>query len=163
MLAAGYFAPTNAVWVALSSVIINIGIGFMLVILTVILSEVVDYGEYKMGTRNESILFSTQTFVVKLAGAFSAFVSGIGLKIIGYKANQTQSATAIAGMRIIMIAIPAVLMLVCLLVYFKGYRLGDKNYRRILAELDNIKHASESDNMVETDTGSEKADDGGLM
>lgn len=163
LLAAGYFAPTNAVWVALSSVIINIGIGFMLVILTVILSEVVDYGEYKMGTRNESILFSTQTFVVKLAGAFSAFVSGIGLKIIGYKANQTQSATAIAGMRIIMIAIPAVLMLACLLVYFKGYRLGDKNYRRILAELDNRKHASESDNMAGTDTGSEKVDDGGLM
>ncbi len=162
LLGAGYVAPTNAVFVALCSVVINIGIGFMLVILTVILSEVVDYGEYKLGSRNESILFSTQTFVVKLAGALSAFVSGIGLKAIGYEANEVQSATAVAGMRIIMIAVPAVLMLACLLVYFKGYRLGDKTYRRILAELDERNHAV-NEKVLETDTGSEKLDDGGLM
>ncbi len=162
LLAAGYFAPASAVWVALSSVVINVGIGFMLVILTVILSEVVDYGEYKMGSRNESILFSTQTFVVKFAGAFSALVSGIGLKVIGYKANQTQGAGTVAGMRIIMIAIPALLMLACLAVYFRSYRLGDKNYRRILAELDERRH-SEQVNMPETNTDEEKTDDGGQV
>ena len=45
LLAAGYFAPTNAVFVGLCSVIVNVGIGFMLVILTVILSEVVDLAQ----------------------------------------------------------------------------------------------------------------------
>lgn len=135
LLLVGYVAPTNAVLVGLSSVVVNIGIGFMLVILTVILSEVVDYGEYKMGTRNESVIFSTQTFVVKLAGAFSALVSGIGLKIIGYKANEVQSAGTIAGMRIIMIVIPAILSLLCILVYFKGYKLSDKFYKGMLSEL----------------------------
>lgn len=171
LFAAGYFAPTSAVWVALSSVVVNIGIGFMLVILTVILSEVVDYGEYKMGSRNESVLFSTQTFVVKFAGAFSALVSGIGLKVIGYQANQVQSATTVAGMRIIMIAVPAALMLVCLAVYLKGYRLGDKNYRRILAELDVRKHGEKTErddgarmaDFDKTDTGTEKPDDGGQI
>ena len=158
-------------WVALSSVVVNIGIGFMLVILTVILSEVVDYGEYKMGSRNESVLFSTQTFVVKFAGAFSALVSGIGLKVIGYQANQVQSATTVAGMRTIMIAVPAALMLVCLAVYLKGYRLGDKNYRRILAELDVRKHGEKAEgddgtcmaDFDKTDTGTEKPDDGGQI
>lgn len=163
LFAAGYFAPTNAVWVAISSVIVNVGIGFMLVILTVILSEVVDYGEYKMGSRNESILFSTQTFVVKFAGAFSALVSGVGLKVIGYQANQAQTPTAIAGMRIIMIAVPAVLMLLCLAVYLKGYKLGDKTYRRILAELDERKHAAENIEMPETNTDTKKPDDGGQI
>lgn len=135
LLLVGYLAPQNVFLVGLSSVIVNIGIGFMLVILTVILSEVVDYGEYKMGTRNESVIFSTQTFVVKLAGALSALVSGIGLKVIGYKANEVQSSGTIAGMRIIMIVVPAILSLLCILVYFKGYRLGDKRYKEILSEL----------------------------
>lgn len=162
LLGAGFVAPQNAALVGLCSVVINVGIGFMLVILTVILSEVVDYGEYKFGSRNESILFSTQTFVVKLAGAFSAFVSGIGLKAIGYEANRPQSATAVAGMRIIMIAVPALLMLACLLVYFRGYKLGDKTYRKILAELDSRK-SEETQKVPETNTDEQKIDDGGLM
>ena len=44
----GYVAPTSVIGVAVCSGIINIGIGFMLVFITVILSEVVDYGEYKL-------------------------------------------------------------------------------------------------------------------
>ena len=42
--------------VGVCSAIVNVGIGFMLVFITIFLSEVVDYGEYKLGTRNESIL-----------------------------------------------------------------------------------------------------------
>ena len=42
----GYIMPTNVFMVGLCSAIVNCGIGFMLVFITVILSEVVDYGEY---------------------------------------------------------------------------------------------------------------------
>lgn len=131
----GYVLPTNAVWVGVCSAIINSGIGFMLVFITVILSEVVDYGEYKLGTRNESILFSMQTFVVKFAGAFSGFVSGIGLTMIGYVANQQQTAGAETGMRIIMFLIPAILSALCFLIYQKGYKLTPEFYSKMKAEL----------------------------
>lgn len=135
LLLVGYVAPTSILLVGLCSVIVNIGIGFMLVLITVILSEVVDYGEYKLHTRNESILFSTQTFVVKFAGAFSGLISGVGLKAIGFEANAVQSAGTVAGMRIIMIVIPAILSLLCLVVYKKGYKLNDEFYHHVLAVL----------------------------
>jgi melibiose permease len=127
----GYIMPKNVIAVGICSAVVNAGVGFMLVFITVILSEVVDYGEYKLGTRNESILFSMQTFVVKFAGAFSGLVSGIGLTVIGYQKNQAQTATATAGMRVIMFLIPAVLSALCFLIYIKGYKLTPKFYKEM--------------------------------
>lgn len=131
----GYFFPTNLFLVGLCSAIINSGVGFMLVLITVILSEVVDYGEFKLGTRNESILFSMQTFVVKFAGAFSGFVSGTGLTLIGFVANSAPSAGTENGMRIIMFLIPAILFALCYVIYRWGYKLTPRVYESILATL----------------------------
>jgi melibiose permease len=72
-----------------------------------------------------------QTFVVKFAGAFSGFVSGIGLTIIGYQANQAQTNGAMNGMRVIMFLIPAVLSALCFLIYIKFYRLTPEFYRKV--------------------------------
>ncbi len=132
----GYIIPKNVIAVGVCSAIVNVGIGFMLVFITVILSEVVDYGEYKLGTRNESILFSMQTFVVKFAGAFSGFLSGIGLTLIGYVANQQQTAGAENGMRIIMFLIPAILSALCFLIYIKGYKLTPDYYKEVKAGIE---------------------------
>ena len=135
LLLVGYIAPTNILLVGVCSAIVNIGIGFMLVLVTVILAEAVDYGEFKLGTRNESIVFSTQTFVVKFAGAFSGFIAAASLNPIGFVPNEVQSAGTILGMRAIMIFLPAVLSILCLVVYKKGYRMNDKFYHHILAVL----------------------------
>lgn len=132
----GYIMPKSVIAVGVCSAIVNCGIGFMLVYITVILSEVVDYGEYKLGTRNESILFSMQTFVVKFAGAFSGFLSGIGLTIIGYQANVQQTAGAENGMRIIMFLIPAILSALCFIIYSKGYKLTPEYYKKIRKVID---------------------------
>ena len=135
LLLVGYIAPTNILLVGVCSAIVNIGIGFMLVLVTVILAEAVDYGEFKLGTRNESIVFSTQTFVVKFAGAFSGFIAAASLNPIGFVPNEVQSAGTILGMRAIMIFLPSVLSILCLVVYKKGYRMNDKFYHHILAVL----------------------------
>lgn len=132
----GFIIPKSVVAVGICSAIINIGIGFMLVFITVILSEVVDYGEYRLGTRNESILFSMQTFVVKFAGAFSGLLSGVGLTLIGYEANVKQTVMAENGMRIIMFLIPAILSALCFLIYIKGYKLTPEFYKEVRETID---------------------------
>ena len=87
------------------------------------LADVVDYGEYKFGTRNESILFSTQTFVVKFAGALSGFIAGAGLALIGFVPDAVQTVGATWGIRIIMGGIPIVLSLLYLGIFWRFYRL----------------------------------------
>lgn len=135
LLAVGFFAPSSVPMVAASSAIVNFGIGFMLVFITVMLADVVDYGEYKLGTRNESILFSMQTFIVKFAGAFSGFVSGVGLTLIGWQAGVDPGAGTVFGMRVIMIAIPALLSVLCYVMYKTGYKLTGEFYQKMVQEL----------------------------
>ena len=92
-----------------------------------------------------------QTFVVKLAGAFSAFISGIGLALIGYVANQAQAPSTQMGMRIIMFLIPAILSILCFVIYIVGYKLHPKFYSQILEEINlkridkNIEHLNNSE------------------
>ena len=45
------------------------------VIMTIFLSDSVDYGEVMNGTREESVIFSMQTFTVKLASGVAVFLS----------------------------------------------------------------------------------------
>lgn len=137
LLVSGYAFPANTLMVGVSSAIINIGIGFMLVLVTVSLADVVDYGEYKFNTRNESIIFSTQTFVVKLAGALSGFISGIGLQIIGYVADKQQSETTIMGMRVLMLVIPSIFAVITYLIYKFGYKLKGEFFEEVKRAIGN--------------------------
>ena len=49
--------------------------GLLTVLTTVFLANTVDYGELKNSRRDESVIFSMQTFVVKLASGVSALIS----------------------------------------------------------------------------------------
>ena len=107
----------------------------MLVSITVMLADVVDYGEYTLHKRSEGILFSMQTFIVKFAGAFSGFVSSVGLGLIGYIPDVQQGEGTILGMRIIMIVIPALLSALCFVIYKRRYKIKGEFYTKMMAAL----------------------------
>ena len=73
--------------------------GMLTVITTVFLANTVDYGELKNDRRDESVIFSMQTFTVKLASGIAAFLSGLAIDWIGLVteagAEQTASATGL--------------------------------------------------------------------
>ena len=58
ILVFGIIAPKNAAFIAISGVVLKLGTGMLLGATTVMLADVVDYGQFKLGTRNESIVFS---------------------------------------------------------------------------------------------------------
>ena len=136
LLASGIFAPDNALLVVLSAILVRGGGGFVLASSTVMLADVVDYGEYKLGTRNESIIFSCQTLLVKSASAFSGWAIGVGLQMMGYVANQEQSAATILGMRGLMTVAPIVFIVFCFVIYKKYYKLNGDFHEEVLNELE---------------------------
>ena len=77
----GFFAPQNMVIVAISGIFYKLGSGLTLGATTVMLADVIDYGQVKLGSRNESIIASFQTLLVKTASAVSAWLIGVGLTI----------------------------------------------------------------------------------
>ena len=59
------------------------GSGLLNVLITVCLADSIDYGEYKNGQRDESVICSMQTFVVKLASGVAVFFAGLAIKWVG--------------------------------------------------------------------------------
>lgn len=139
LLLAGIIAPANAILVAVSGIVVKLGSGFTLGATTVMLADVIDYGEVRFGSRNESILASFQTLLVKTASAVSGWLIGVGLTIVGYVPNVTQTAGTILGLRMLMVVIPAIITILGFVIYSKGYKLHGEYQENIVKELNNIR------------------------
>ncbi len=115
--------PGNTTLIIMAGISLKLGVGLQNVYQTVMLADVVDYGEFKTGMRSESIIFSIQTMLVKAAGALGGFITGIGLAIIGYVPDAVQTPDTVFGLQVLMIAAPALLMIMSALIYRAFYRL----------------------------------------
>ena len=144
LFVAGIVAPQNALFIGMAGAILKLGSGFLLGSTTIMLADVVDYGEFKLGTRNESIVFSVQTLLVKGASAVAGWLVGVGLSLVGYVAGEVQSAITILGMRVIMIWIPIVCAIVMYTIYKSKYKINGKFHDDMLVELEKRKKANDA-------------------
>ena len=120
--------------------IIYIGFGLATVLTTIFLADSVDYGEYKTGARNESVIFSMQTFVVKLASAISVLIAGVGIDAIGLIQTTddvipVQAPGALLGLRLLMVAVPVAGLIFSIIFFQRKYRLTEAENARIAEEL----------------------------
>lgn len=106
------------------------GVGAMFVSQTVMLADVVDYGQFISGERTDSVIFSMKSFLLKIAYTLQSLIMFIGLHVSKYNAdNVTKSAkNAISFM---MLCIPVILMGCSFLVYATKYRLHGKLYDEV--------------------------------
>lgn len=73
----------NTVLVALSGAFLMTASGLNQIGSTVMIADIVDYGEWKTGKRGDSVMFSVQTLITKFAGAIAALILGIGIAVSG--------------------------------------------------------------------------------
>ncbi|MCG9633095.1 melibiose:sodium transporter MelB [Vibrio sp. Isolate30] len=125
LLVMGFIAPANAIMIGMAGAAIKFGVGIANALQTVMLADVVDYGEHKTGRRSESVIFSVQTMLVKFAGAAGGFIVGVGLSVVGYVPNVEQSASTIMGLEFMMIGLPAIMMTISGLIYQRYYHLHE--------------------------------------
>lgn len=124
--------------------------GMLTVITTVFLANTVDYGQLKNDRRDESVIFSMQTFVVKLASGVAALVASICLSVNHLQAGTEVSeadklvdwsagvaAASKVGLRMTMTVIPIIGLFVALFWFRKRFLLSDQymaDVNRQLAE-----------------------------
>ena len=131
------------------------GAGMLNVVVTIFLANTVDYGEVKNKRRDESVIFSMQTFVVKLASGIAALVASVCLAVFNIQKDgssalnaagllekvknsgvlQTIDASAVIGLRMIMTVAPAIVLVIALLFFKAKYVLTDEKMEEIVKEL----------------------------
>jgi len=132
----GIFNIRDMIPLSIAAIIIFMGFGVATVLTTVFLADSVDYGEWKNGHRSESVVFSLQTFVVKLASAFSVLIAGVGLDFIKLDINAVaQTSSTLGGLRVLMIIVPMVGLVASVMFFVKKYKLDDALLESIGAEL----------------------------
>ena len=120
-------------------------VGILNVLVTIFLANTVDYGELKNGRRDESVIFSMQTFVVKLASGIAALVASICLSISNLS-NDTETVgaakSAVGGnsllvLRLTMTLLPIFGMIIAIILFRKKYILDEKKLDEITETLKN--------------------------
>jgi melibiose permease len=162
-MSVGYVFPDSVsmLVVGLAGLVLFSGQGFIQVLTLVMLADTIEYGQWKIGTRNESVVFAINPFVTKLASAFQAAIvamtlafSGLNSKVINpvtraKEADPGLSNDAVREMiaslveepmllalRLSMIIVPLILIIISYIVYRKSYKIDTAFYDRITKDLE---------------------------
>lgn len=143
------FGPVLKITIALdiSYIIASIGIGSMFVAQTIFLADIVDYGEFKSGKRNESITFSMKGFLQKMAYTIQTLLLFGGLGIMNYNSQITTGTVNDAtksAIGFICFGIPPVLMVISLIVFSLKFKIHGK-LREDVHDYISAKRAEEND------------------
>lgn len=144
------FSGTNSIYLLLiPAFLIMSAVGMLNVLITIFLANTVDYGELKNDRRDESVIFSMQTFVVKLASGISAFIVSLVLQIFNISKSedavvQIASGSSRIGLRMSMTLLPIVVLVVAVFIFKSKYILTDEKLEEINKELAEKRAAREA-------------------
>ena len=126
-------------------VMIFVANGILTVLTTVFLANTVDYGEVKTGHREESVIFSMQTFVVKAASGLAVFITGVSLDLIGLTSKDglgegiSTFSSPLLGLRLLMTILPMIGLVLALVLFTRKFILTDIKAEQIRKQLEEKK------------------------
>lgn len=134
-----FFAPTDTMlFIGIAGMLIFLGQAAIQLLMLMFLADSVDYGHWKLHKRNDSITFSLQPFIYKLAGALGNGVVSVVIILSGIKDAQTAADVSAGGllmMKVAMLLFPLVCVLLSYVIYRRKYRIDEKLYGQIVADL----------------------------
>lgn len=160
-MATGYLWPMGMPQLIVVGFVLFAGQAVIQLLNYVMLADTVEYGQWKLGIRNESVIFSLRPFIDKLSGAIQVGVVSLTLVISGLNryagqisalendaslsreqvlqmGNEVVSGipqSALLIMRAAMLALPLIAILCSYWVYRKKYRLNEESYAKIISDL----------------------------
>ncbi len=140
MAVVGYgFSGMNHIEIALGAcyLVASIGIGSMFVNQTVMLADIVDYGEYKLGSRSQSLTFSMKGFLQKMAYTLQCIIMYAAFVATKYDFSGSSNAVmnnpgANSAIKAMMFIIPPVMLIISQIIFSKKYRIYGDFKREVL-------------------------------
>ena len=142
LCAAGYAvflaSGTSLLVAGVAGVLLFAGQGAIQLLMVMFIADSVEYGEWKLGRRNESDTFSLQPFIYKFSNAIASGVVGATLIWTGIDRATGPADVTATGSAIFkgaMMVVPMVLVIVSYLIMRAKYRLDESTYARIVEEV----------------------------
>lgn len=145
LVAAGYavffFAEHSIALIALAAILMFVGQAFIQLLMLMFLADTIEYGQWKLGRRSESITFSIQPLVNKIGGALSTGLISISIMLAGIKTRGSDAAAAAIDasgkltIKLAMLAIPLILIAAGYIIYLRKYKISKEFYDQILQDL----------------------------
>ena len=108
-------------------------------IVLMIITDSVEYGQLKLGHRDESLALSVRPLIDKFGGAVSNGVVGQIAIMAGMTTGATASSITSAGrtnFKIMMFAVPAVMIVIAMAIFASKVILSEEKHAQIVAELE---------------------------
>lgn len=152
-----FFSFEQLPLIVIAGLILFFAQAFIQLLMLLFLADAVEYGEWKLGKRNESVSFAVQPFINKLGGAIGTGVVTItliisGINPISQKITELEAAGAaqaeidalinsVTGspiwiMKIAMMLLPLICIVVGFTIYYKKFKIDEKMYAQIIADLE---------------------------
>lgn len=150
-------AGSNLPLVLLAASIFGFPQPMVFLIVLMVITDSVEYGQLKLGHRDESLALSVRPLIDKFGGAVSNGVVGQIAIMAGMTTGATASSITAAGklnFKIMMFAVPAVMLVIAILIFASKVILSEKKHAEIVAELEKTwgkKFDKDSDNDVDSD------------
>ncbi len=164
LLGFGYIIPKNIILLMATGLIIFFCQGLINLAMVVMINNTIEYDEYRFGERHDSIISAIRSFASKFSGALNQGTASLILIVSGiYAVSQnisdlevkigsgelsseealgtadriiaTVEPSQTLTLRIGMVAIPLIVMIAARLIMKAGYKIDEKEYKRMVSEI----------------------------
>ena len=133
------FAGTNSVLVLIAAGLFNLPQPLVFLVVLMTITDTVEYGQLKIGHRDESLILSIRPLVNKLSGAVTSAIVGFTAVWLGMSGKATADSITDSNkmmFELIMFAVPIVFMLIATLLYKTKVTLTEEKHAEIVKELE---------------------------
>jgi len=133
-----FVSPMNMIFIGAAGILVFLGEAFIQLLMLMFLADTIEYGQWKLGKRNDSITLSLQPFINKIGGAIASGIVGATVIISGISSAESKADVTGKGLIILkmsMFVLPLILIVVGYLIYRYKYRIDEEMFREIVSEL----------------------------
>lgn len=134
-----FFSPMNMLYIGTAGVLIFLGEAFIQLLMLMFLSDTIEYGQWKLGKRNDSITLSLQPFINKMGNAIASGIVGSTVIISGISDAVSAADVTPGGLLIMktaMLMLPLLFILAGYLIYRFKYRIDRKMFEQMVSDLE---------------------------
>ena len=133
-----FFSPMNMIPIGIAGVLLFVGEAFIQLLMLMFLSDTIEYGQWKLGKRNQAVTLSVQPLINKIGGAIATGIMTVTLLISGINSAETPDDVTSEGLLILKLAmfiIPLLCIILGYIIYRAKYKIDKKFYDQIVADL----------------------------